>query len=299
MTPGYVGRFAPTPSGPLHLGSLVTAVASYLDAHANHGTWLLRIDDLDTPRVDKHAEFKILQALEAHGLHWDGHISKQSNHIEAYREALAELKQKERVFYCKCSRKEAAAFPQYPGTCRSVRTHPASPFSVRVHVGTATESFIDAIQGRIERHLASIDGDFVVWRRDGFASYSLAVVVDDHLAGVTHVVRGADLMLQSLNHLFLMGLLGVPKPRYAHLPLIVERGFVKLSKHMGSYAIDNRHARQNLSLVLQLLGLESPPKFALTELLRWAVANWVPNVVTPGTFLSDYVCIGVPSCDGH
>ena len=299
ITLGYVGRFAPTPSGPLHLGSLATAVASYLDAHANDGTWLLRIDDLDTPRLAKHAERTILQSLEAHGLHWDGHIAKQSDHVEAYREALERLVQRERVFYCRCSRKDTVGVPQYPGTCRSVRNPPAGSFAIRARVGAARERFIDVIQGRVEGKLASIDGDFLVWRRDGLASYSLAVVVDDHLAGVTHVVRGADLMLQSLNHIFLMGQLGLPMPRYAHLPLLVERNFVKLSKHTGSFAVNNRHAEQNLASVLQLLGLEPPPRLACSELIEWAVTHWTTAGVAPGMCLGDFVCIGVPDCGRH
>ena len=265
----YTGRFAPTPSGPLHFGSLLTAVASWLDARASNGRWLLRIDDLDTPRVDPDAESEILATLEAHGLYWDGPVARQSNHVAQYRAALDELA--ERCFACRCSRRQLRETPRYPGTCRDLSL-PWEGNAVRIRADGRV-GFADRVQrARTSAESSTLD-DFIVRRRDGFASYHLAVVVDDHAMGIDHVVRGADLLDDTARQLFLMAALGTVPPSYAHIPVIVEATGVKLSKHNQATAIDRRFARQNVRAALTLLGFE-PPDENMPTLLDWATRHW-------------------------
>ena len=284
MTPRYVGRFAPTPSGPLHLGSLLTAVASWLDARARHGAWLLRIDDLDTPRVDPAAEAAILDTLESHGLAWDGPVHRQSDHLENHHGAIRQLG--ERCFACACTRRQLRGLDRYPGTCRD-RGLPRAGNALRVRAEAAAPGFVDRVQGDVDISNRTV-GDFIVQRRDGFASYPLAVVVDDLALGVNNVVRGADLLENTPEQLLLMRWLGIPPPTYAHIPVVVEASGVKLSKHNRATAIDNRWAPQNLAAVLSLLGLEAPLGQVET-MLAWAVAEWdiahVPGTTSlPGFF---------------
>ena len=274
--PAYTGRFAPTPSGPLHLGSLLTAVASWLDARAGDGRWLLRIDDLDTPRVDPNAESEILATLEAHGLYWDGPVARQSHHVAHYRAALEKLA--EGCFACRCTRRDLRGTARYPGTCRT-STLPWEGNAIRIRAEGSVE-FADRVQRApstgesttSHRHRGTLD-DFVVRRRDGFASYHLAVVVDDQAMGVDHVVRGADLIDDALRQLFLIGALGTTMPSYAHIPVIVEASGVKLSKHNQATAIDHRFARQNVRAALTLLGFD-PPDENIPTTLDWAIDHW-------------------------
>lgn len=268
MTPQYVGRFAPTPSGPLHLGSLLTAVASWLDARTRQGTWLIRIDDLDTPRVDPRAEPAILAALEAHGLDWDGPVHRQSDHVERHQRAIRQLGGK--CFACDCTRRELRGLARYPGTCRD-RGLVHGGKALRVRAEVAAPAFTDRVQGPVD--IRRTVGDFVVQRRDGYAAYPLAVVVDDLLTGVNNVVRGADLLENTAEQLLLMQWLGVDPPVYAHLPVVVEATGVKLSKHNRATAIDNRWAPHNLAAVLSLLGFDAPLDRVET-MLAWAVGNW-------------------------
>ena len=268
--PSYRGRFAPTPSGSLHLGSLLTAVASWLDARAHDGHWAVRIDDLDTPRVVPGAESRILASLEAHGLTWDGPVVRQSQHVDRYREALAELSTG--CYACRCSRRDLRGLTCYPGTCRDLDL-PRQGNAVRVRVPETPITFEDRIQGPYDENLATTTGDFVVRRRDGFASYQLAVVVDDDAMRINTVVRGADLLDNTPRQLYLLQRLGWPTPRYAHVPVVVEATGVKLSKHNAATAIDDRAVRHNIATVLGLMGF-NPPWDRVDAMLEWARWRW-------------------------
>jgi len=283
VTPQYVGRFAPTPSGPLHLGSLLTAVASWLDARAHHGSWLLRIDDLDTPRVEPEAEPAILATLESHGLAWDGPVHRQSHQLQRHHGAIRQLG--ERCFACGCTRRELRGLDRYPGTCRD-RGLPQDGNALRVRAEAAAPAFVDRVQGDVNMSNRTLS-DFIVQRRDGYASYPLAVVVDDLALGVNNVVRGADLLENTAEQLLLMRWLDVPPPTYAHVPVVVEASGVKLSKHNRATAIDNRWAPHNLATVLSLLGLEAPLDQVET-MLAWAVGEWNIARVPRGTSLAGF-----------
>ena len=269
-TPSYRGRFAPTPSGPLHLGSLLTAVASWLDARAQGGHWAVRIDDLDTPRVVPGAESQILASLEAHGLTWDGPVVRQSQHVDRHREALSALSP--HCYACRCSRRDLRGSTRYPGTCRHLGL-PREGNAIRVGVLGTPIAFEDRIQGSYDENLATTTGDFVVWRRDGFASYQLAVVVDDDAMHINAVVRGADLLDNTPRQLHLLQRLGWPTPDYAHVPIVVEATGIKLSKHNAATAIDDRAARHNVATVLGLLGFD-PPWDQVDAMLDWVRRRW-------------------------
>lgn len=286
MTTQYVGRFAPTPSGPLHLGSLLTAVASWLDARTRHGTWLIRIDDLDTPRVDPAAERAILATLESHGLAWDGPVHRQSDHVERHHGAIRRLC--ERCFACDCTRRQLRGRPRYPGTCRD-RGLPYDGNALRIRADVAAPAFTDRVQGLVDT-LEHMVGDFVIRRRDGYASYPLAVVVDDLSMGVNNVVRGADLLENTAEQLLLMSWLGIKTPTYAHVPVIIEASGVKLSKHNRATAIDNRAAAHNLATVLSLLGFD-PPLDRVETMLAWAVGEWDVARVPEGKYLAGFFAI--------
>ena len=286
MTPQYVGRFAPTPSGSLHLGSLLTAVASWLDARARHGTWLLRIDDLDTPRVDPAAESAILTTLESHGLRWDGSVHRQSDNRDRHDDGIRHLG--ERCFACGCTRRELRGLDRYPGTCRD-RGLPRDGNALRVRAEAKALAFMDRVQGRVDPSNRTV-GDFIVRRRDGVASYPLAVVIDDLAMGVNHIVRGADLLENTAEQLLLMRMLGMEAPSYAHVPVVVEGSGVKLSKHNRATAIDDRWAPLNLAAVLSLLGFD-PPLDQVEPMLAWAVDEWDIARVPRGTTLGGFFAV--------
>lgn len=283
--PDYVGRFAPTPSGPLHIGSLLTAVASWLDARAASGTWLVRVDDLDTPRVDPDAESAILATLDSHGLRWDGPVHRQSDNRDRHDAAIRQLG--ERCFACACTRRELRGLDRYPGTCRA-KGLPRDGNALRVRAEVKAPAFMDRVQGHVEVSNRAV-GDFIVRRRDGVASYPLAVVVDDLAIGANNVVRGADLLDNTAEQLLLMRMLGMEAPSYAHLPVVVEGSGVKLSKHNRATAIDNRWATHNLAAVLSLLGF-NPPLDQVETMLAWAVDEWdiahVPRGLALGGFFA-------------
>ena len=284
----YVGRFAPTPSGPLHLGSLLAAVASWLDARSQGGRWRLRIDDLDAPRVAPGAEGAILRALEAHALTWDGPVVRQRSHLERHRAALAALG--EACFGCACSRRQLRGQTRYPGTCRCLGL-PQRGNAVRLRVpDDAVAAFEDRLQGRRSQRLAATVGDFPVWRRDDIAAYPLAVVVDDAALGVTHVVRGADLLAETPRQIHLAERLGIAPAAYAHVPVLVDAAGEKLSKHNAATAIDNRAPARNLATVLALLGLE-PPEGEVGAMLRWARQRWRIDRVPAGKTLPGFVAL--------
>ena len=222
----YRGRFAPSPTGPLHFGSLVAAVASWLDARAAGGEWLLRIEDLDAARTVAGMADDILRTLEAFGLHWDGEVAWQSRRTDLYEAALARLRAAHLVYRCRCSRREVSDSglsgpegPIYPGTCRALRLPEAVEAAERMIAAEAPLAFEDRVQGRIEQSVARDIGDFVLKRRDGRHAYQLAVVVDDAAQGITDVVRGADLLWSTPRQIALQRALGYPTPRYLHVPV--------------------------------------------------------------------------------
>lgn len=284
----YVGRFAPTPSGPLHLGSLLAATASWLDARSQGGRWRLRIDDLDAPRLDPQAEAAILRTLEAHGLEWDGAVAHQRNHLERYQAALAALA--EDCFGCACTRRQLRPPSRYPGTCRQLGL-PLAGNAVRLRVGEdVAVGFADRVQGHWRERLAAAAGDIAIWRRDDLPAYPLAVVVDDAAMGVTDVVRGADLLDNTPRQIHLAQRLGVAPPAYAHVPVVVDAAGRKLSKHNAATAIDDRRAAQNLAAVLDLLGLDAP-QADVAELLARALAGWRPEALPQSPTLPGFVAL--------
>lgn len=287
----YRGRFAPSPTGPLHFGSLLAAVASFLQARRHGGTWHVRMEDLDRPREMPGAADAILRTLEALGLHWDGEVVYQSRRHDAYRMAFDALAQTAAVYPCSCTRKEIADSslagidgPVYPSTCRAGIEPGRSARAWRVRTDDTAIAFMDRWQGRIERRLQPQSGDFVVRRADGLYAYQLAVVVDDAALGVTEVVRGADLLESTPRQIHLQHLLGLTTPAYAHLPVVVNAQGEKLSKQTGAAAISPADAVPLLHHALRLLGQE-PPADALTgeleALWRWAIAYWRPETVPP------------------
>lgn len=285
----YRGRFAPSPSGPLHFGSLVAAVGSFLEARVQGGEWLLRMEDVDAPRCSQAAADSILRTLDAFGFAWDGAVVWQSQRTAAYASALEQLKQAGRVFPCACTRKELAdsmlaadGAALYPGTCRHGLPAGKPARAWRVRVDAARISFDDAVQGHIESDLAQEAGDFILLRADGLFAYQLAVVADDAAADITHVVRGADLLLSTPRQIFLQQCLGLPTPTYAHLPVVVNAAGEKLSKQTQAPPLDNQRPGPALWAALHFLGQPPPPELhaaSCDELWRWARANWQPGRV--------------------
>jgi glutamyl-Q tRNA(Asp) synthetase len=287
LSPGgttYRGRFAPTPSGPLHFGSIVAATGSYADALAHGGTWQLRIDDLDPPRVVEGATYAILRCLEALGFEWTGDVVRQSARGAAYREALETLRRVARVYPCTCSRAEIAAAalpgiegPRHPGTCSAGSHHPGRAPAWRLAVPEAPVGFVDLRFGRVFSALVDTVGDFVLQRADGVFSYHLACVVDDAAAGFDHVVRGADLLASTPRQRLLQDLLGLPVPNYLHLPVVVDAAGQKLSKQSRAPAVDAGRPGQVLSRALQFLNQRPPPALAdaaPAEIWRWVAEHW-------------------------
>lgn len=276
--PAYVGRFAPSPTGSLHLGSLLAAVGSFVDARHHAGRWLVRLEDLDAGRVIPGCADDMLRTLTAFGLHWDGAVEYQSQRARHYREALAELSARNLTFQCSCTRKERSPQRGYPGTCRAGPQR-TGPTSTRFRVEDERLRFDDRIQGACAFSLGEL-GDVVVRRRDGAFAYQLAVVVDDALQGVTDVVRGADLLDNTPWQVALQRALGLPRPRYAHLPVVVEPRQGKLAKSRRSLGLAPEDSSALLHQVLRLLGQEPPVEltFELPErVLSWAVQHWRPG----------------------
>jgi glutamyl-Q tRNA(Asp) synthetase len=278
----YVGRFAPSPSGPLHFGSLVAALASYLDARAHGGAWLLRIDDLDPPREVAGAAQKIIDALRCHGLQWDGEICWQSQRGAAYDSALKILQHRHLVYFCDCTRAMLAELGgAYQGHCRDRGLAADTPSACRLRLDERIISFTDLFQGpqsccpRIE------DGDFVIRRKDRLYAYQLAVVVDDAGSGITHVVRGADLIESCGRQIYLQQVLGLDTPVYGHVPVASTADGRKLSKQNQSPAIERHAALDNLLAALRFLGQAVPaqPQANSAGLLRWAIVHWDRNRV--------------------
>lgn len=286
----YIGRFAPSPTGPLHFGSLVAAVGSYLQARSRDGIWLVRMEDLDPPREVKGAADLILRTLEAYGFEWDGNVLYQSTRHDAYMAVLQELEQQQHVYRCTCSRKMIAqriaaegALPGiYPGTCRAARRSPREPHAVRFVTEGGLITFEDAVQGTVRSDIAAEVGDFVVRRADGLFGYQLAVVVDDAEQGVTEVVRGSDLLDSTARQILLQSALSLPTPDYLHLPVAVDSRGAKLSKQTHAAALDPADPVPALWAVLRFLG-QAPPaalrEADLSALWRWAHEHWNISVV--------------------
>jgi glutamyl-Q tRNA(Asp) synthetase len=257
----YRGRFAPTPSGPLHFGSLVAAMGSFLDARTQGGEWLLRMEDVDPPRVAPGAADAILRTLEAYGFEWDGAVMWQSRRGEAYQAALDDLVKAGRVYGCTCTRKSLATGARwgvdgvvYPGTCRGCPSSPAT--ALRLSVPDARVVFPDALLGRVACDMARECGDFVLKRADGIFAYQLAVVVDDAEQGITHVVRGADLLASTPRQIVLQTSLGYPTPVYKHLPVVLDERGLKLSKQTLAAPLDDANPLSALVRAANFLGMD-------------------------------------------
>jgi len=287
---GYIGRFAPSPTGPLHFGSLVSALASYLDAKANRGRWLVRMEDLDPPREQAGAASSILHCLDEHGLHWDGEVVYQSQRSDAYQACLDALLQAGFAYPCTCSRQDLAGMGGiYTGRCRTRRPSPEQVCSLRLKLYNLPDyptqdliQFEDLIQGSQTQNLRTEAGDQILKRRDGFFAYQLAVVVDDIAQGITHIIRGSDLLEVTGRQLFLFGLLGAPLPQFGHVPLAMQANGQKLSKQNHAKAIDSKLASRNLWRGLEFLGQNPPANLAdasTSECLDWALHHWQRQAV--------------------
>jgi glutamyl-Q tRNA(Asp) synthetase len=286
VSASYRGRFAPSPTGPLHFGSLVAAVASWMDARACGGEWRVRIEDVDTTRTIPGAADEILRALEALGLEWDGEIAWQSRRTPLYEAALDALRRGGAVYRCRCSRKEIADSAArglegaiYPGTCRGLALGATQPGADRLLVPAGRIGFEDRVQGRIEQEVCAEIGDFVLKRRDGLHAYQLAVVVDDAEQAITDVVRGADLLLSTPRQILLQRLLGLPTPRYLHFPVATGASGEKLSKQTLAPSVDTLRPAEMLTRALQFLGQPSPCAAPPRELLREALLRWDASLI--------------------
>ncbi len=293
----YIGRFAPSPTGPLHFGSLLAAVASYAQASACGGQWLLRIEDVDPPREQSGAADDIVAALDAYGFEWDGPIIWQSDSRPAHDQAVAELIEKGIAYPCGCSRRDLADAPRielgviYPGTCRVGCD--ATETSIRVRTTDDPVLFNDQLQGQQSQRLESESGDFVVLRRDGLIAYHLAVVVSDHLEGISEIVRGIDLMDSTPRQIWLQQLLDLGTPDYMHIPVAINTEGQKLSKLTGAQPIPLRGKRQ--ILVNALSGLRQQPPgdlrdATLPDIWAWAIDHWNPAPLRAVTTIPTRVC---------
>jgi glutamyl-Q tRNA(Asp) synthetase len=261
----------------LHLGSLYTATASFLDARAHRGRWLVRMEDVDRPRVVAGSADRILATLESFGFEWHGEVLRQSDRDAAYVAALEQLQRRGLTFGCSCSRLDLASGPRYPGHCRDGPRQPDADLAIRLRVEPGHMQFTDCIQGTFRQDVSVASGDLVLKRRDGWFAYLLAVVVDDAYQGITKIVRGADLLDHTAAQIYLQRQLGLPSPVYAHVPALVEPDGGKLSKSARSVPLDRDAALPQLLYVFELLGLAPPPSLAggsLASAWRWACEHW-------------------------
>jgi glutamyl-Q tRNA(Asp) synthetase len=285
-TPLYRGRFAPSPSGPLHFGSLIAAVGSYLEARTQGGEWLLRMEDVDTPRNVPGAAANILATLSAFGFEWDGPVLSQSSRLDAYAAALEQLQNKGLAYPCACSRKEIADSAMrpaidgglaYPGTCRKGLPVGRQARAWRLRVEAQEIAFNDRLQGTIAQQLEHDVGDFVLRRADGLFAYQLAVTVDDEFQGISDIVRGADLLASTPRQIWLQRCLGFATPRYAHLPVATNAAGEKLSKQTLAPALDPGRTVEMLVMALRFLGQQAPDsvlRSTLPEVWKWAMDHW-------------------------
>jgi len=280
----YIGRFAPSPTGLLHFGSLLAALASYLDARANDGRWLLRIEDLDPPREHPEARSRIPQALETFGLQWDGELVFQSQRLHHYEQALQQLSEQAQAYRCSCSRKQVqqrTGQSFYDGHCQQSPPSAETPAAWRASQQQAVIEFDDGIQGP-QRYALADSGDFVIRRKDDLFAYQLAVVVDDALQDITHVMRGSDLLDETPRQLHLQQLLGYRSPHYSHIPIASNRAGQKLSKQNLARPLDEDRPVPQLLAALTFLGQQPPTELKYAsrdELLRWAIQHWQPEQI--------------------
>ena len=269
----YVGRFAPSPTGPLHFGSLITAVASYCDARAHNGKWLVRIEDTDIPRIYPGSEDHILRCIDAFQFEADDAIIFQKDRLDLYDVVIDQLHQNHLVYACQCTRKMLGSNHIYAGTCRDLNL-PFEQQAIRVKVSDQEICFSDRLQGTHCSNLQQDLGDFVLKRRDGIINYQLAVVVDDYLQGMTHVVRGADLLDNTERQIWLGSILGYPKLEYMHLPLAMNDQGQKLSKQNMAQALDLNRAPELLQQAIRALHQPEVDLDTPAHMLKQAIAQW-------------------------
>jgi len=271
----YRGRFAPSPTGDLHFGSLVAAVGSYLQARVNAGQWLLRVEDLDPPREVPGSARRIIDDLARFGMEPDEPVLYQSTRTNLYQQAVNRLLSEDKAYWCGCSRSAMPADGIYPGTCRNGLPADKQPRAVRLRVDHQELVFRDRIQGLVNQDLARQVGDFIIRRADGLIAYQLAVVIDDEQQQITEVVRGADLLDSTARQIFLQRQLGLPSPEYAHLPVVTDLQGKKLSKRLQSDPVVPANPLPALRQAMQFLGHEAPSGLTSRNAFwAWAVANW-------------------------
>lgn len=277
----YTSRFAPSPTGHLHLGSVYTALASFLDAKANCGLWKLRFDDLDTQRNIAGATSSILKTLETLGLHWDDEIDYQSKHVNEYQEVLDDLLKAEKIYRCECSRKDVGSI--YTQRCRNKNVSENVPHSLRIKTYDKQITFNDGLQGRISHNLVLQHGDFILKRRDNIIAYQFAVVLDDLRQNINHIIRGLDLLNETPKQIFLQQVLNLSMPTYAHVPILANQQGQKLSKQTFATSVDLIRPNLVLFHLLQLLNQNPPPELqtsaTVEEILHWAISNWQLNAL--------------------
>lgn len=290
MTKSYRGRFAPTPSGGLHLGSLLVALASYLDAKSVNGQWLLRIEDVDPYREVAGASNNILHTLESFGFEWDGEVVYQSSRFDAYQTIVSRFFNMGLAYGCDCSRKQLEPYAIYPNSCRDALKS-VDNAAIRIRVPELTYQFIDRIQGPFSQHLGRDVGDFIIKRRDNVYAYQLAVVLDDAEQGITDIVRGADLLDSTPRQLYLQELLGFVSPQYLHVPVLVKMDGHKLSKSNCAPVLQPKEASKLLIMALDLLGQKGAVQLQgelPTTILQWAIANWqIKNIPQQSSIVID------------
>jgi len=275
----YIGRFAPSPTGAVHFGTLVAAIASYLQAKKNHGKWRLRMEDVDITRTVKGADAAILTTLERYGFQWDGEVVYQSCRLQYYAEALQQLIKQSRIFPCICSRKQLAesGVEIYPGICRNRIFPEPGAHTLRLRCDNRQIKFTDRVMGEQTFNLETDCGDFIIKRRDGLFAYQLAVVIDDARQGITEIVRGADLLNSTAKQIYLQQLLGYSQPDYLHIPLAVNKNGQKFSKSAGAASIANDQPALHLYHALVFLGQQPPAhlKHSPVEAVwDWAIHHW-------------------------
>lgn len=275
---GYIGRFAPSPTGPLHFGSLLAALASFLDARANQGKWLMRVEDLDPPREPAGSAELILQQLHDLGMEWDGEVLYQSSRLDAYEEIKDKLQDMGLCYPCDCTRPQIRAMGLvYNGSCRNRSVPPEKPYALRLKTDALEIGFDDEIQGHFMQRLEAEVGDFVIRRKDELFAYQLAVVVDDEFQNITHVVRGWDLLDSTPRQIYLQRVLDYRQMSYAHIPIIVDEKGQKLSKQAFAPSIETDRASEAIYKALIFLGQAPPAEIAFerpASQLQWAIGNW-------------------------
>ena len=282
----YRGRFAPSPSGLLHFGSLIAALASYLDAKHHNGTWLVRIEDIDPPREQQGANSAILKTLDAFGLHWDEQVFYQSQQTQLYNEVLANLAQQKLTYNCHCTRAQIKTLGGiYQGTCKTLNLSNTNN-AVRLINQVAISQFSDLIQGQVNCDKNLAQEDFILKRKDGLFAYQLAVVVDDIEQNITHVIRGCDLLEPTARQLSFFATLKQTPPQYGHVPIAVTTQGFKLSKQNKAPAIDNDHPQPALIAALKFLGQQVKPDMinaSVNEIITWASKHWQRDNISSTT----------------